>query len=165
MANLLALDQSSNTTGYAIFKDGNPVVISHFEAKGKDLGERLEWIRNKIISLIEEYEINEVIYEDIQLQAINGSQEAGIKTFKVLAEVVGVIQELLTELHIKYSMVAPIVWKATFKIAGKGRAKEKQLAQAYIRSALGLDCTEDEADAACIGLHALAKKKTEFDWA
>lgn len=164
MANLLALDQSSNTTGYAIFKDGNPVVISHFEAKGKDLGERLEWIRNKIISLIKEYEINEVIYEDIQLQAINGSQEAGIKTFKILAEVLGVIQELLTELNIKYSTVAPIVWKATFKIAGKGRAKEKQMAQAHIRSTFGIECTEDEADAACIGLHALNKKNSEFNW-
>ena len=164
MANLLALDQSSNTTGYAIFKDGKPVVISHFEAKGKDLGERLEWIRNKIISLIEEYEINEVIYEDIQLQAINGSQETGIKTFKILAEVLGVVQELLTELNIKYSTVAPIVWKATFKIAGKGRTKEKQMAQAHIRSTFGIECTEDEADAACIGLHALSKKNSEFNW-
>ena len=38
MANLLALDQSSIITGYAIFKDGRPVVISNFTAKGNDLG-------------------------------------------------------------------------------------------------------------------------------
>ena len=86
VSNLLALDQSSHTTGYAVFKDGKPVVISHFDAKGQDLGDRLEWIRNKIISLIKEYDIDEVAFEDIQLQDVNGSREAGNKTFKILAE-------------------------------------------------------------------------------
>ena len=166
VSNLLALDQSSNTTGYAVFKNGNPVVISHFDApKGQDLGYRLEWIRNKVLSLIEEYDIDEVVFEDIQLQDINGSREAGIKTFKVLAEVFGVIHELLTEIKTDYTTVPPIVWKATFKIAGKGRDKEKKMAQAYIKSTLGLACTEDEADAACIALHVLKKQASEFDWA
>ena len=165
VSNLLALDQSSHTTGYAVFKDGKPVVISHFDAKGQDLGDRLEWIRNKIISLIKEYDIDEVVFEDIQLQDINGSREAGIKTFKILAETFGVIHELLTEIKMDYIIVPPIVWKATFKIAGKGRSQEKKLAQAHIKSTFGLTCTEDEADAACIGLHVLTKKASEFDWA
>ena len=65
VSNLLALDQSSTTTGYSIFKDGKPVVISHFTAKGTDLGSRLEQLRNKIIELINEYEIDEVVFEDI----------------------------------------------------------------------------------------------------
>ena len=122
MANILALDQSSHTTGYAVFQDGRPVVVSHFDAKGAELGDRLEWIRNKVISLINEYEIDEVAFEDIQLQDINGSREAGIKTFKILAEVFGVIHELVNELDVDYIIIPPIVWKATFKIAGKGRS-------------------------------------------
>ena len=65
VSNLLALDQSSTTTGYAIFKDGKPIVISHFTAKGTDLGSRLEQLRNKIIELINKYEIDEVVFEDI----------------------------------------------------------------------------------------------------
>lgn len=164
VSNLLALDQSSHTTGYAIFKDGNPVVINHFDAKGQDLGDRLEWIRNKIISLIKEYDIDEVVFEDIQLQDINGSREAGIKTFKILAETFGVIHELLTELKMDYTIVPPIVWKATFKIAGKGRAKEKQMSQEYIFKTYGIKCTEDEADAACIGAHVIQKQNSEFNW-
>ena len=164
MANILALDQSSHTTGYAVFKDGSPVKISHFDAKGSDLGDRLEYIRNKIIQLVEEYEIDEVIFEDIQLQDVNGSRETGIKTFKMLAEVFGVVHELVNELDVSYAIVPPIVWKATFKIAGKGRTQEKKMAQTYIKATLGLDCTEDEADAACIGLHYLKKQEKEFDW-
>lgn len=165
VSNILALDQSSHTTGYAIFKDGKPVVISHFDAVGKDLGDRLEWIRNKVISLINEYDIDEVAFEDIQLQDVNGSREAGIKTFKILAEVFGVIHELLTELEMDYTIVPPIVWKATFKIAGKGRSQEKKMAQAYVKSALGITCTEDEADATCIALHLIKKSQSSFNWA
>lgn len=164
MSNLLALDQSSHITGYAVFKNNKPIEVNHFSAEGKDLGERLEYIRNKVISLIKEYEIDEVAFEDIQLQSINGNKELGIKTFKMLAEVFGVLHELMEELDIKYSIVPPITWKASFKIAGKGRAAEKKASQKYVLDTYGLKCTEDEADATCIGAHVLKKQNEEFDW-
>lgn len=161
---LLALDQSSQTTGYSIFKDGKPIVISHFDCVGNDLGDRLEQLRNNIIKLINQYQVDEVIFEDIILQNIAGNKDTGIRTFKVLAEVFGVVQELLTELKIKYTVVAPTVWKATFKIAGKGRPQEKKMAQEYVLKTYGVQCTEDEADATCIGTHYIIKKNSEFDW-
>ncbi len=161
---LLALDQSSQTTGYSIFKDGKPIVISHFDCVGNDLGDRLEQLRNNIIELINQYQVDEVVFEDIILQNIAGNKDTGIRTFKVLAEVFGVVQELLTELKIKYTVVAPIVWKATFKIAGKGRPQEKKMAQEYVLKTYGVQCTEDEADATCIGTHYIIKKNSEFDW-
>ena len=112
--------------------DGKPHIISHFEAPGEDLGDRLEWIRNKIISLIKEYNIDEVVFEDIQLQDMAGGKDVGIKTFKILAEVFGVVHELMTELDMDYTIVPPIVWKATFKIAGKGRKVEKGKRIGYV---------------------------------
>lgn len=164
VSNLLALDQSSITTGYAIFKDNIPIAVNHFTIKGNDLGSRLEQIRNKIIELINQYEIDEVIFEDIQLQEKDNNKDSNIKTFKTLAEVVGVIQELLTELKIKYTIVPPIVWKSSFKMAGKGRLKEKKLAQEYVLNTYGIECTEDEADATCIGAYIIKKQQSEFDW-
>lgn len=164
VSNLLALDQSSYTTGYSVFKDGQPVVISHFTVLGDDLGKRLEQIRNNIIELINKYDIDEVVFEDIQLQDINGNKEIGIKTFKILAEVFGVVHELLTELQMDYTIVPPVVWKATFKIAGKGRTKEKKMAQEYVFNTYGIKCTEDEADATCIGAHVIQKQNSEFNW-
>ena len=111
-----------------------------------------------------EYDIDEVVFEDIQLQEMNGSREVGLKTFKILAEVFGVVHELLTELQMDYTIVPPIVWKATFKIAGKGRAKEKKMAQEYVFNTYGIRCTEDEADATCIGAHVIKKQESEFNW-
>lgn len=163
MSNLLALDQASHTTGYAIFKDNKIIKVSHFTCSSSDLGERLFQLRQNIQNLIEEYDIDEVIFEDIQLQDVNGSKEVGIKTFKMLAEVFGVVYELVTELKIKNITVLPIKWKSHFKIAGKGRAQEKKMSQAFALNNYSLKCTEDEADAFCIGLYHIDKSNS-FDW-
>ena len=128
MSRLLALDQSSHITGYAVFNEGKLITYGKFNITDTDLGERLYKIRKKVKSLIVEYEIDEVVFEDIQLQDVNGSRDIGVKTFKILAEVFGVVHELLTERDIPYTAVPPVVWKASFKIAGKGRAQEKKAA-------------------------------------
>ena len=159
---LLALDQATHTTGYAVFENEKPVVISHFDAKGADFADRLVDIRQTIISLIDKYEIDTVAFEDIQLQ---NNVVQNVKTFKMLAEVFGVILELLHEKKIKYYVVPPIVWKATFKFAGKGRAAEKKAAQTWIAENYGIKCTQDEADAACIGTHILKTENENYDWA
>ena len=163
MANILALDQSSQTTGYAILSNGKIVKVSHFTCSG-DLGDRLVQLRDYIDNLVTEYNINEVVFEDIQLQDVNGNKETGIKTFKVLAEVFGVVHELLTERKIQSEAVLPIKWKAHFKIAGKGRAQEKKMSQAYALKQYGIQCTEDEADALCIAMYYYDINNA-FDWA
>ena len=160
--NLLALDQASHTTGYAIFKNDKPIVISHFNAKGKEIGERLVSIRQTILKLIEDNDIDTVAFEDIQLQ---NNVVQNVKTFKMLAEVYGVIEETLKEIEIDYYIIPPMVWKSTVKIAGKGRETEKKLAQKYIIDNYGIKCTEDEADAACLGTHVIKLENSSFDWA
>ena len=102
MSNLLALDQASLTSGFAVFKDGNLFDYGKFTFSDEDIAERLVKIRNKIIELIDQYEINEVAFEDIQMQnSVNN-----VQTFKVLAEVYGVILELLQEKKMKYTIVS-----------------------------------------------------------
>lgn len=166
MSSLLSFDQASYITGYTYFINGKPIVISHFECKGSDLGDRLDQFRQKVINLLEEYNPDEVAFEDIQLQErIEGKKNNdSVKTFKILAEVFGVLHELLTEKNIKYTIVPPNVWKATFKIAGKGRTAEKKMAQTWVAKNYNIICTEDEADSACLGSHIIKKQSTEFDW-
>ena len=160
---LLALDQSSKVTGYTVLEDGKIIEVNHFECTGDDLGNRLEQFRKKIIYLIEKYDIDEIVFEDIQLQDVNGNKETGIKTFKVLAEVFGIMHELCSEIKMPYTAVLPIKWKAHFKIAGKGRAQEKKMAQAYVEKNCNMKCTEDEADSLCIALYHFDQSNV-FDW-
>ena len=53
MPKILALDQSSRTSGYAVFENNNLIASGHFTFTDDDFGVRLYKIRNKIISLID----------------------------------------------------------------------------------------------------------------
>ena len=64
---LLALDQASKTSGWAVYKDNKLFKFGKFTFEDDDIGTRLMNIRNKVTSLIQEYEVTEAAIEDIQL--------------------------------------------------------------------------------------------------
>lgn len=153
---ILALDQSSHISGYCVFKDGELFAYDKFSFDNPDMGRRLTQIRAQIQTLIEQYKPDYVIFEDIQ-QQYNVSNN--IQTFKVLAEVYGVISELLSSLNIPYSTVLASSWKSTLKIKGKTRAEQKKNAMSYIKEKYNIEVTQDMADAICIGEYHLNKEK------
>lgn len=164
MQRLLALDQASKTTGYSIWENGKLVKHGKFTFDDAIIGERLYKIREKVKSLIDENDINEIIFEDIQLQ---NNVVNNVQTFKVLAEVFGVIYELAVELKIPNTAVLSGTWKSTLGIKGKTRPEQKRNAQAYVQNTYGIKCTQDEADAICIGAHLVSHNNdtdTAFDW-
>ena len=149
--NLLSFDQSSQTTGWAYFENGKLIKYGKFTFDYPDMGVRLMQFRNKVKELINTYLPDEVVFEDIQLQE-------NTKTFKVLAEVFGIIYELVTELGITNSAVLASSWKSTLGIKGRTRPEQKRNAQQYILNNYGVKPTQDEADAICIGLHHISTK-------
>lgn len=156
MSRLLTLDQSSQTSGWAYFEDNKLVKYGKFTFDYPDIGVRLTQIRKKVKELIETYLPDEVVFEDIQLQE-------NTKTFKILAEVYGVIYELVSELGIKNDAVLASSWKSTLGIKGRARAEQKRNAQQYIINNYGIKPTQDECDAICIGLHHILSANPN-DW-
>lgn len=150
MEKLLALDQASVITGYAIFENDKLITYGKIKLEDEEIGPRLLTLRNEIKKLIDENNITTVAFEDIQMQASVGNN---VKTFKVLANVYGVILELCEELQLKYKIVSSNTWKSTLKIKGKNRTEQKKNAQNYVQETYGVNCTQDEADAICIGSH------------
>ena len=148
VSNILALDQSSRCTGFSVFKDGKLFTYGKFTFEDVDLGERLCKIKNKVLELINNYDIDELIFEDIQLQS-NVTQN--VQTFKVLAEVYGLIDQVASELKIPHRSYLASSWKSQLGIKGKDRAEQKRNAQKYVMNTYGVKCTQDEADAICIG--------------
>lgn len=166
MSKLLALDQSSRITGWAIFQNGELQKHGKFDAEsaGSDIGERLYYIRKKIRALIEENNIDEVVLEDIQMQ---GNVANNVQTFKTLAEVFGVITELLVEMKIPYSAILASSWKSALGIKGRARAEQKKNAQIWVTVRYGIKPTQDECDSICIG-NCFCRKKSEdkgINWA
>lgn len=160
MSNLLALDQASRTTGYAIFNGDKLIKYGHWTFNDEDIGDRLKQLRAIILSIINEFQIDQIAFEDIQLQAGVGNNVA---THKTLAEVFGIIHELSCELNIPYNVVHSQSWKSTCEIKGKTRPEQKRNAQLFIEQQYGIKPTQDESDAICIGIHALTLKQN-FQW-
>ena len=155
---ILALDQASRTSGYAIFENNELIDSGTFTLTQEDIGERLVELREKIIRFIEDNQIELVLFEDIQLQAGN----AGVTTYKVLAEVFGVIQELLTEKGIEYQIVHSQTWKSVLNIKGRSRPEQKKNAQMYVLNTFNKKVSQDTADAICIGSSYIKQNESAF---
>lgn len=160
---LLALDQASKTTGWAVYKDNKLFEYGKFTFEDDDFGKRLMNIRNAVIKLIQEYDITEAAIEDIQLQNSIGNN---VVTYRALAEVRGVLEELFTELHIPYQIVFSGTWKSALGIKGARSAEQKRAAQAYVLDTHGIKAIQDTCDAICIGDYVTKNTPTKdgFDW-
>ena len=158
---VLALDQASRTSGWAVFDEGKLVTFGKFTAEQTEVGDRLHFIRAKVSELINDYDIDEVVFEDIQLQ---GNVANNVATFKALAEVFGVLYELFVTLKMPRTAVLSTVWKSTLGIKGKDRPAQKRAAQAWVEKTYGVKPTQDECDAICIGAHYVNNKVEVFDW-
>lgn len=160
---LLALDQSSRITGYSIFDTDTEKLIKSgvFKTKGTELQKRLEQIRNWVKQIIQEEKIDKVILEDIQLESTVSNN---VVTYKALAEVIGVITELLQELKIPFELVHAVTWRKELSLKGNKRSIQKENAKNYVSSKYKQDFLEDESEAICIGTYYIQKNKMAFDW-
>ena len=162
MSNILALDQSSRITGWAVFQDDKLIDFNKFNAEtavGPDLPKRLQFIKNKVQELVNKYEIDEVVLEDIQMQS---NVANNVQTFKTLAEVIGVISEYLQEENLPQTIVLASSWKSDLGIKGRDRAAQKRAAQQYVVDTYAQKPTQDECDAICIGLSYIKNTKSAF---
>lgn len=151
---LLSLDQSSKVTGYAVFEDEDLVDCGNFCFTDSFVEDRLVKIRQKVLDLIDEYSVDKVVFEDIQLQGNVGNN---IQTFKVLAEVYGVVLETLREKDISYESILAVSWKSTLGIRGRTRTEQKRNTQQFVSDTYGIDVNQDTADAIGIGVAFLRR--------
>lgn len=158
---LLALDQATHITGWAVFEDDKLIEFGKIVSNHEDLGQRLYYIKHEILSLIDKYNINEVVFEDIQLQNNVGNN---VQTFKSLAELFGVLQETFAEIKMPNVATLASSWKSALGIKGKGRAEQKRNAQSWVVNAYGVRPTQDEADAIAIGSAYLKRQTKDYDW-
>ncbi len=165
---ILALDQSSRCSGWSVFIDGELKDWGHLTTRQEDIGQRLLKIHDFIINKVQEWDIDTIAFEDIQLQS---SVKNNVKTFKVLAEVFGVVQMTAVELNKNYKVIPSATWKSKLQIKGVERPEQKKNAQLFVCQKYNIKATQDESDAICIGLCASSvkglvehSKEEGFDW-
>lgn len=146
---ILAFDQSSRLSGWAIFEDGeyvdSGVIDKH---KITDSDKRVAEMGLAIYRKIKETAPDLIIAENIQNQS-------NTATVILLARLQGMILGYCAAHKIRVEILGPSQWRSelAFKQGPKVKREElKKQAMNYVEKNFDVeDCTEDQAEAICIG--------------
>lgn len=116
----------------------------------KDYTERISKIKQYLIKLIKKYKPEIISIENIQFQN-------NYDSYRKLAELKGVLENLLFEKKYLFFTIPPSVWKSTCGIKGRKREEQKKNAQLFVKKKFDIDVDEDIADAICQGWHVATK--------
>lgn len=160
---ILALDQSTRISGWSVFENKELKDFGHWTETSDQIGKRILNISNHIKDLINKYDPDLVVFENIQLQ----NRNVGVDTFQKLAWVQGAIISVLEEWDVEYKIIYASEWRKScdfLKGNDKHRNEQKKIAQQWVKDTYNLKCTQDEADAICIGVHATLQSEEVYDW-
>lgn len=163
---ILALDQATHNTGYAIFDDQELIYADLFEATGDDEIERNYLIKNWLIQTIQNWRPDVVVIEDIQLQQFQDKM-VGVTTYRTLARLQGVLLTTCYEMNVDYVVCAPATWRAHCEVKGRSRADKKRSMQLKVKEWFDISVSDDIADAIGIGKYGsetIKKKVKVFNW-
>ena len=151
MTKILGIDQAT-TTGWAILENGDLIKYGKFTVNG-DWVKKVSQIKKNVERLINDNKPDIVAIEDVQ-------QQANPQVFKKLAELKGVLENMLYERYdVDYKIISSNSWKSTCGIKKKGRTKEKKASQQHVKTVFSVNVTQDEADAINISYHIYVDNK------
>lgn len=147
---LLALDQATRITGWALFSNDSLIRFGAFETNSEKEIDRDIEVKNWLLNAINNWQVDFVALEGIQYE-----EKFGVTTFATLARLQGILMSLLTELGIPYSICHTATWRNYNAIKGKTRSDKKRSMQLRIKEWYDVTVTDDCADAIGIGKYAL----------
>ena len=160
---VLGLDAATGTTGYSIYDNRQLVSYGTYSPDSTlPTEERINAVKNWLKAALEAWEPDFVGIENIQLQKFGPSaSQAQVKTFQVLANLQGVLLDTLFEASIDHDLVYASEWRKYCGIneGDQHRENKKKLAQDKVKLWYNQNCTQDEADAICIGKYFANKIK------
>lgn len=147
---ILALDQSTHITGWALFEENTLISFGKWESKAERTTARISEIKHWLEYQIETFKADECVLEGIQLQKFGQGDEA-VLTFEKLAHLQGVLKNYLYENGIPFKVVPVATWRNFSNIKGKSRTERKKSAQMKIEELYGVSASVDCAEAILIG--------------
>ena len=166
---ILALDAATSVTGYAIYDDKVLVGYGVYKTSSTlPATERINQVKHWLKAALKEWEPDFVGIENIQLQKYgHRDTDVQVKTFQTLANLQGVILDTVFEACIDHDLVRPSEWRSYCGIndGDTHRDAKKKQAQAKVKVWYDMDCSEDEADAICIGKYFCGKlRSSKINW-
>lgn len=148
---VIAFDQATKVTGFAIFEDSSLVRYGVLTASGDDPFARMHDMYAQIYRLLQE--------EHPQLVSIEGTQfQKNYKVYSELSQMQGVVFAACFMLGISFRISAPTVWKAYCGVKGRKREDQKQSAMDIVQS-YGITAPEDACEAILQGKYIIENEK------
>jgi len=147
VSRILALDDSTTTTGWSVFDNEELVGYGKIEMTQKNPTERISALRQWLLSMLTKWHPDTVSIEDIQKQE-------NVQIFKILAQLQGVLENTLFENKYHYTVDHVASWRSFCGVKGKSRSELKRNAQEKVKEWYDVTVTQDEADAICLGRYA-----------
>ena len=157
--NILAIDASTKSSGFAVFNEDTKKLIysTCIKSSSQDTLKRINLMKDKTRELIKEYEAGIVVLEDIR-------PDYNMRTMRPLMYLQSQIAFLLHDefKDISLELIVPSSWRAACGIhTGRGiKRTELKIADIqFVKDHFNLEVNDDEADAIGIGYGYLHKKK------
>lgn len=166
--NILSLDLSTKSSGWAYFKDGELKDHGCITSSSTDLIKRIYKMTEGIAEILDKYSIDKIIVEEVRPEG--GYGVGNTKTHRALmwlqAATAFLIHDKYSNIEIEY--IYPSSWRATLGIKnGRGikRTTLKEQDIQFVKDKYNIVVNDDEADAICIGLSQYQEKdNNEINW-
>lgn len=151
---VLALDQATHVTGWAIFDGLKLIRYGIFTTNLTDETARIATIKNWLLSMMANWKPDYIALEGIQFQEESSGQKLSVTVFQGLARLQGVLMETCYSQKIDYGVCPTNTWRNHCEVKGKYRADKKRSMQLQAKKWYDITVTDDEADAIGIGRYA-----------
>lgn len=145
---LVTIDASTQKTGIAYFCNGEYVEHRLLDySENKNMESRFISMSKGVWDILDEYSPNLIYIEETYLA--NNPQ-----TSKILTRLQGVVYAWCINNDCDFNTIRPTSWRSAIGMKQGKNIKRKQLKEQstnYILDKYGLNVTDDEADAICIG--------------
>lgn len=151
---VLALDAATGITGYAIFDNNELISYGIYKIdKNLPLEERINQEKKWLTAALQEWQPDYVGLENIQLQSYGHTGQFQVETYRALANLQGVLIDTIFEAKIDFTLAYSSQWRKYCNISEGSALREnkKKQAQDKVKLWYSRDCTQDEADAICLG--------------
>lgn len=158
---ILAIDNATKKTGFAIFENGEYISGGVKTSAGNDSASKIAEMKQWLISMILLWEIDEVGLENVYYSNNNP------QTLITLSKLLGVLENAVYELlHKPPVIVAAVTWKSHSGVKGKNRDQQKENAQKVVKARYGLAVSSDLADAILLGRYVCHETRfgEEIKW-
>ena len=150
---ILGLDNATNTTGYAIFENGELLTYGIKKTSKNDPIRKAAELKQWLVGMLKLWEIDYLALENVQYQ---GNPQTLITPAKLL----GILENAAFEVtNLEPIVVYASTWKSHCQIEGKTRAAQKEDAQNFVKRKFNIVATQDACDAICLTIYAVNQIK------